>query len=82
MNIQSLPETRRSILHILKNDGSKTIAELASQLNLTEESIRQHLLQLRHEGYVQRYSKRELEKEGRPSIQIRPRVLPLLQAVR
>lgn len=48
-----LSETRRAILAIVKREGSSSIAELARELRLTYENVRQQLGQMRDEGWVE-----------------------------
>ncbi|MCQ6282850.1 helix-turn-helix domain-containing protein [Bacillus sp. EB600] len=68
LSVEQLSETRQMILRALKRNGPATIAELASQLEMTREAIRQHLLQLEYEGWIGRYLKRDSGNGGgRPS---------------
>jgi predicted ArsR family transcriptional regulator len=68
LSVEQLSETRQMILRALKSNGPSTIAELASQLEMTREAIRQHLLQLENEGWLGRYLKRDSSNGGgRPS---------------
>ncbi|MFD2617244.1 helix-turn-helix transcriptional regulator [Terrilactibacillus laevilacticus] len=70
MNVNSFPETKREILKILKESGSASIAMLQSKLDMTGEALRQHLLQLRQEGFVERKSKKSKDPAGgRPAKQ-------------
>ncbi len=66
MQIDQLPDSRRAILETLKQLGSLTIARLATELRLTGEAVRQQLLQLRREGWVEP-SKTERSRIGRPA---------------
>lgn len=52
LTVDQLPDSRRSILIALKQGGPATIAELADKLALTGEAVRQQLLQLRQDGWV------------------------------
>jgi predicted ArsR family transcriptional regulator len=68
LSIEQLPETRQTILRSLKRNGPATIAELASQLEMTREAIRQHLLQLEYEGWIGKELNRDSSNGGgRPS---------------
>jgi predicted ArsR family transcriptional regulator len=69
LNVEQLSETRRTILFALKHNGAATIAELASRLEMTGEAIRQHLLQLEGERWVEKHTKRDSSNGGgRPSM--------------
>ncbi|HWW62776.1 MAG TPA: winged helix-turn-helix transcriptional regulator [Thermoanaerobaculia bacterium] len=69
--IDQLPESRRAILVILKQRGPATIAALAAQLDLTGEAVRQQLLQLQREGWIESRVQRGVAGEpgrtGRPA---------------
>lgn len=69
LTIDQLPESRRAILVALKQRGPSTIAHLAQLLNLTGEAVRQQLLQLQREGWVETRGVRSAEraKTGRPA---------------
>ena len=70
MNINSFSETKREILKALKEFGSASIAKLQSKLDLTGEALRQHLLQLKRDGFVERKSKKKVNSlGGRPAKQ-------------
>jgi predicted ArsR family transcriptional regulator len=70
MNINSFQETKREILKTLKEMGSASIATLQSKLNMTGEALRQHLLQLKNDGFVERKSKKSKDPSGgRPAKQ-------------
>ncbi|RYL92149.1 ArsR family transcriptional regulator [Sporolactobacillus sp. THM7-4] len=70
LNINSFSETKREILKVLKEVGSASIAMLQSKLDLTGEALRQHLLQLRQQGFVERKSKKSKDSSGgRPAKQ-------------
>lgn len=67
MNLENLPETRRAIITTLKRNGSTTIAELAAKLRMTGEAVRQHLMQLEQEGWIERRTERGTgQGAGRP----------------
>lgn len=70
LDVNQLSEPRQIILQAIKREGSATIAELASQLTMTNEAVRQHLIQLENEGWIERHIKRESGSSGgRPSKQ-------------
>ena len=48
-----LSETRRAIVSILKREGSATIAEMADELRVSYETVRQHIGRMRSEGWVE-----------------------------
>lgn len=64
-----MPDSRRAILLALKREGPSTIARLASELQLTGEAVRQQLLQLQREGWIEAKIAREQERgrTGRPA---------------
>ncbi|HET7434816.1 MAG TPA: winged helix-turn-helix transcriptional regulator [Thermoanaerobaculia bacterium] len=64
-----MADSRRAILHALKQQGAATIAFLAESLKLTGEAVRQQLLQLKREGWIEaRAGAREAQtKTGRPA---------------
>lgn len=64
-----MPDSRRAILHALKRKGASTIAQLAEELQLTGEAVRQQLLQLQREGWVEAKITRDPERNrtGRPA---------------
>lgn len=69
LQIEYLSETRRSILLSLKQSGTATIAELASRLAMTGEAVRQHLLHLENEGWIEKKMIRDPNSVGgRPSM--------------
>jgi predicted ArsR family transcriptional regulator len=69
LNVEQLSETRQTIVLSLKRNGAATIAELASRLEMTREAIRQHLLQLEGEGWIEKHTKRDSGNGGgRPSM--------------
>ena len=69
MTYKQLPDSRRAIVTALKDRGSATIAQLAPHLGLTGEAVRQQLLQLRNEGWVEALVDRETirGRTGRPA---------------
>lgn len=64
-----MPDSRRAILLTLKREGPSTIARLAEELQLTGEAVRQQLLQLQREGWIEAKIAREQERgrTGRPA---------------
>lgn len=62
INIQ---DTRAQILRLLKIEGSKTVSELCQDLGLSSMGVRQHLLHLEHEGFIERQAVKS--GIGRPS---------------
>jgi len=69
LTYKQLPDSRRAIVTALKERGSATIAQLAPQLGLTGEAVRQQLLQLRQEGWVEAAVDRDTARgrTGRPA---------------
>jgi predicted ArsR family transcriptional regulator len=64
-----LPDSRRSILLALKRKGPSTIAQLADELQLTGEAVRQQLLLLQREGWIESKITRDGDRgrTGRPA---------------
>lgn len=64
-----MPDSRRAILTTLKRRGPATIAQLADALGLTGEAVRQQLLQLHRDGWVEARIERSEERArtGRPA---------------
>jgi predicted ArsR family transcriptional regulator len=52
LTLNQLPDSRRAILIALKQRGAATIARLAADLQLTGEAIRQQLVQMVREGWI------------------------------
>jgi predicted ArsR family transcriptional regulator len=69
ISVDQLPDSRRSILLALKRQGPSTIAQLAEELGLTGEAVRQQLLQLQREDWIESRSARtdERGRTGRPA---------------
>jgi len=69
ITVDQLPDSRRAILLALKRQGPATIAQLADELRLTGEAVRQQLLQLQREGWVESRISRSPERgrTGRPA---------------
>ena len=57
-----MPDSRRAILTTLKRRGPATIAQLADALGLTGEAVRQQLLQLHRDGWVEARIERSEER--------------------
>lgn len=67
--LNQLPETRQTILLAIKQKGTATINELAAQLGMTREAVRQQLMQLEGDGWVEKHTKRDANNGGgRPSM--------------
>ena len=63
-----MPDSRRAILTALKQQGSATIAQLAAILQLTGEAVRQQLLQLQRDGWIEaRVDRASGGRTGRPA---------------
>lgn len=69
LTLKQLPDSRRAIVTALKESGAATIAQLAPRLGLTREAVRQHLVQLQHEGWIEAMVERDAvrRRTGRPS---------------
>lgn len=50
--LEELPPTRRAILRIIKARGHATIRELAAELQLVHESVRQQVIDLQRRGWL------------------------------
>ena len=69
MNFESLSHMRRAILLLLKQDGPATMAKLASRLKVTKEAVRQQLVLLHKEGWIQKEVVRSAKaRSGRPTV--------------
>lgn len=64
-----LSETRRALLSIIKREGSSSIAELARELGVSYENVRQQVGQMRAEGWLE--PRVERRKTGRPTSRYR-----------
>ncbi|HLK90914.1 MAG TPA: helix-turn-helix domain-containing protein [Polyangia bacterium] len=53
LNVDQISPTRRALLGEFKQHGPSTIAELAERLEMSGEAIRQQLVQLQREGWVE-----------------------------
>lgn len=70
--IDQLPQARRQLLNELKSHGPCSMPELAEQMAVTREAVRQQLLQLQREGWVQEDSERAgVGRVGRPAVRFR-----------
>jgi predicted ArsR family transcriptional regulator len=68
LTINQLPDSRRAILTALKQQGAATIAQLATTLQLTGEAVRQQLLQLQRDGWIEAKIERASGgRTGRPA---------------
>ncbi|HEV3486607.1 MAG TPA: MarR family transcriptional regulator [Vicinamibacterales bacterium] len=69
LTVHQLPDSRRAILMALKQRGTATIAQLAEALHVTGEAVRQQLLQMQREGWVDSSIDRNPERgrSGRPA---------------
>jgi predicted ArsR family transcriptional regulator len=69
LTIDQLPDSRRAILRALKRQASATIAQLAEILQLTGEAVRQQLLQLQRDGWIEARVDRAPDRvrTGRPA---------------
>jgi predicted ArsR family transcriptional regulator len=65
LTIHQLPDSRRAILIALKQHGASTIARLADALELTGEAVRQQLLQLQRDGWIEARTGRDALERGR-----------------
>lgn len=72
-SIRHVPASRRAILNAIKLRGSATIAELATELEMTGEAVRQQLIQLQKEEWVCTVNQRESGRihSGRPAAHFR-----------
>jgi predicted ArsR family transcriptional regulator len=69
MNFENLSHMRRAILLLLKQDGPSAMDTLASRLKVTKEAIRQQLVALHQEGWIQKDVLREGKvRSGRPKV--------------
>lgn len=69
LTLKQLPDSRRAIVSALKERGAATIAQLAPPLALTGEAVRQQLLQLQREGWIEAVVDRDSVRgrTGRPA---------------
>lgn len=64
--LSAMPEPRRAILTALKGGGPLSMADLAEQIGISYEAIRQQMSQLVLEGWVSRKLDRGSSTPGRP----------------
>jgi len=69
LTVDQLPDSRRAILRALKQQNAATIAQLAEILQLTGEAVRQQLLQLQRDGWIEARVDRapDRARTGRPA---------------
>jgi len=65
MNTRQMPDTRRNILELLKVEGPLTADQMAQSLNITSMGVRQHLVALERDGFIDHAFKQG--GKGRPS---------------
>jgi predicted ArsR family transcriptional regulator len=70
-NLDQQSETRKAILMALKQNGSETIASLTTKLNISNEGVRLHLVQLERDGLIKRQTERCGSAGGRPAKTVR-----------
>jgi predicted ArsR family transcriptional regulator len=64
--------TRQSILEALKREGPLAIAQLAERLGMSGEAVRQQLVQLQREGWIEALHERAANRHsGRPAARYR-----------
>ena len=64
--------TRQSILEALKREGPLAIAQLAERLGMSGEAVRQQLVQLQREGWIEALHERAAARHsGRPAARYR-----------
>ncbi|MFL5312077.1 MAG: helix-turn-helix transcriptional regulator, partial [Myxococcales bacterium] len=64
--------TRHSILEALKREGPLAIAQLADRLGMSGEAVRQQLVQLQREGWIEALHDRAVARHsGRPAARYR-----------
>ncbi len=64
--------TRQSILEALKREGPLAIAQLAERLGMSGEAVRQQLVQLQREGWIEALHERTPARQsGRPAARYR-----------
>lgn len=64
--LAAMAEPRRALLKSLKGQGPKAISQLAEEVGITYEGVRQHLSQLELEGWIQRRIEPRTPGPGRP----------------
>jgi predicted ArsR family transcriptional regulator len=74
LNIDQISPTRRALLGEFKRQGPSTIAELAERLGMSGEAVRQQLVQLQRDGWVESIAERApaaRAEAGRPPARFR-----------
>lgn len=66
-----MSEMRKAILAIVKRRGAAAIAELAEELGVSYEAVRQQITQLHSEGWLQKGIDRSQARVGRPQARYR-----------
>lgn len=67
-SMHEAPDIRNSILRLLKQERHASIAQLAERLKITYEAVRQHVVQMEREGWVERKIQRKGDHAvGRPT---------------
>lgn len=59
-------DSRRQLLQLIKKNGQLTLNQAIKQTGLSRTTLREHLANLEHEGYLKRSAKRE--GRGRPEL--------------
>ena len=74
--------TRQSILEALKREGPLAIAQLAERLGMSGEAVRQQLVQLQREGWIEAMHERAAARHsGRPAARYDALTVAVLDAV-
>src|SRR5690348_15690178 len=66
--LESFPPTRAEILRVIKRDGGCTLNDLASELRVTTENVRQLTNELIDGGWIKKEDRRPQDGRGRPSV--------------
>ncbi|HUF79131.1 MAG TPA: MarR family transcriptional regulator [Thermoanaerobaculia bacterium] len=66
-----LSPMRKAILGIVKRGGSAAVGELAAELAVSYEAVRQQVRQLHREGWIERRVARDVSRVGRPEARYR-----------
>ena len=71
-SVNQLSGPRKAILLAIKRDGAKAASELAAELEISTEAVRQHLMVLERDGWIERHSdRRGSHGGGRPTLRYR-----------
>ena len=66
---KSLSAPRRAILAYIKSNATATIGQLAEQLEVSDEAVRQHVVYLENQGWISGQTRRsEPARAGRPVV--------------